>query len=90
MYVVKCAIPGTRFFTQFETLSDEQARESLHEAWTTPEQRRYNAEHTTCETCKGRGYRVYRTKDHRTIRENHGCPTCLGTGAVPKLWPSRA
>lgn len=90
MYRVSCPIAGTKFFSQFETLSDEASLRELLNAWSTPAQQKYNAEHTTCGTCKGRGYRVYRTKDHKTVRENVGCQTCLGTGAVPKLWPSRA
>jgi hypothetical protein len=90
MYEVKCAIPGTRYFSRFETLSAEQAREALHEAWTTTEQRKYNAEHTTCEACRGRGYKTFRGKNGQLVREAMGCSTCLGVGAVPKLWPARA
>jgi hypothetical protein len=90
MYKFSCPIPGTKFFGQFETLSDDQAREALHESWTTQEQRKYNAEHATCPTCKGRGYKVHRTSGGQTIRENVGCQSCLGTGAVSKLWPARA
>lgn len=94
MYKVSCPITGTRYFERFETLSDEGSRSALLEAWATPEQRAYNAQHDTCQTCKGRGYEVRRYTDRagrtQTERDNCGCRTCLGTGAVPLMWPSRA
>lgn len=90
MYKVSCPIPGTKFYSQFETLDDASSLKSLREAWTTPEQAKYNAEHETCSTCRGRGYKVYRDKGGHTVRENVGCHTCKGTGATPRMWPSRA
>lgn len=40
----------------------------------TKAQKRYNQEHSTCGSCKGRGT----LKRH----DNVGCPACNGTGAV--------
>jgi hypothetical protein len=80
--------PG--YYEAFEHASDEDNKQALLNAWTTPEQQLYNLTHDTCGECHGRGYKQYRNKQGRIIRENVGCPVCLGTGAVPKMWPSRA
>jgi DnaJ-class molecular chaperone len=72
------------YFDSFETLTDEQARQALHDSWTTMEQRIYNAMIETCPECKGQGYLKHRTKSGQVVRENCGCPQCKGTGAILK------
>ena len=69
------------FYPAFATSSDEQSRQGLLEAWSTPEQRKYNAATVTCSECRGRGYRV-QYKGRQATRENCGCPKCLGLGKV--------
>lgn len=71
------------FFESFETLSAEQARQTLLEAWSTPEQRAYNASTVQCPSCRGWGYRVER-RGREVVRDNCGCWNCGGTGKVPK------
>jgi ssDNA-binding Zn-finger/Zn-ribbon topoisomerase 1 len=83
VYKLGNALPNG-FFESFETLTDEQSRQALLDAWATPEQQIYNLMHTTCPTCKGQGRVVHRTKGGQAIRENCGCPQCKGTGAVLK------
>lgn len=70
------------FYAGFETLTAEQAKEALLEAWSTPEQREYNRSTVQCRECKGWGYRIIR-KGRETVRESSGCPVCLGLGKVP-------
>lgn len=67
-------------FRAFAVLTDEQARQALHDSWTTPEQQAHNAwlraERQPCGRCHGRGCT---RKDQRV-----GCHVCLGVGHVPK------
>lgn len=77
------------FFKAFETLTDEQAKQSLLEAWSTPEQREYNENTVQCSGCKGWGYRIIR-RGRETIRETVGCAECLGLGKVPKRQEQKA
>lgn len=79
--------PG--YYGAFEHASDEDNKQALLDAWTTPEQQLYNRMHKTCDGCNGRGYKSHRNKQGKIIRENVGCDVCKGTGAVPKMWPSR-
>src|SRR5689334_7901598 len=74
--------PG--WYSAFEVADDADDKRSLHEAWTTPEQRAYNASRRTCPDCRGRGYLQERDRRGRVYRENCGCQTCLGLGSVPK------
>lgn len=83
MYKLGAQLPNG-FFDSFETLTDEQARQGLLDAWATPEQQIYNLMHTTCPSCKGQGYLKHRTKGGQVVRENCGCPQCKGTGAILK------
>ena len=59
----------------------------LPELWSTPEQREYNQDNRqnwcTCPVCKGWGYKMQR-RGRQVIRENVGCPECLGLGKVAK------
>lgn len=68
----------TGFYGAFETSPD-----SFLELWSTPEQREFNASHTRCSECDGWGYLKYRSRG-QVVRENCGCPVCLGTGTVPR------
>jgi hypothetical protein len=70
------------FFSAFETLDDEAAKEALRSSFSTVDQHIFNAMHTTCTKCNGQGYAVYR-QGRRVIRENVGCSRCLGLGVVP-------
>lgn len=83
MYTLGNKLPNG-FFESFETLTDEQARQALLDAWATPDQQLYNLMHDTCPTCKGQGYVKHRAKGGQVVRENCGCPQCLGTGAIVK------
>lgn len=87
MYKLNNQLPNG-FYESFETLTDEQSRQALLDAWATPEQQLYNLMHKTCDTCKGKGYMVHRIKvgdrGFRFEREQCGCQTCKGTGAVLK------
>jgi DnaJ-class molecular chaperone len=73
------------FYSSFETLAESQAKQALLEAWSTEEQRAYNASTAQCASCKGWGYRIIR-KGRETIREKAGCPDCLGLGKIPKRY----
>lgn len=75
--------PG--FYEAFESNSPEQELDGLYESWTTDEQRAHNASHRTCDSCRGRGYAQVRQRNGRVERENVGCQTCLGTGAVLRV-----
>ena len=87
MYVLGNKLPNG-YFASFETLTDEQAKQALLDAWSTPEQQIYNLMHRTCGTCNGRGYKVERDRRGRVIAaENVGCTTCHGTGAIPLEFP---
>lgn len=77
------------FFKAFETLTTEQAKQALLEAWSTPEQREYNASTVQCSACKGWGYRIIR-RGRETIRETVGCQACLGLGKIPKRQEHKA
>lgn len=86
MYVLSNRKPDG-FYGQFETLTDEQSRKALLDAWSTPDQQIYNLMHTTCPACNGFGYAVRRTKvggRYVLERDNIGCYQCKGTGAVLK------
>src|SRR5687768_14904645 len=72
---------GIPSYSAFAVADREQTREYLLSQWSTPEQRKYNANHTTCGACRGRGYAVYR-RSGVTIRESVGCQRCGGLGAV--------
>ena len=63
------------WYNSFLMGTPEESREALINSWTTPEQRKYNREHTTCPRCRGRGYT---RKDGRV-----GCNVCTGTGSIP-------
>lgn len=54
----------------------------------TPEQQAYNATTVTCDSCHGRGYKLYKDKG-RMVGENIGCQQCGGTGKVPRLSAGR-
>jgi hypothetical protein len=89
VYTLGNKIPNTEFYASFETLTDEQSKQALLDAWATPTQQLYNLMHKTCPECKGRGYRrfnVERTRGRppRWENENCGCPQCKGTGAILK------
>ena len=83
MYILGAKLPNG-YHASFETLTDEQARQQLLDAWSTPEQQLYNLMHKTCPTCKGQGYVKHRGKGGQVVRENCGCPQCHGTGAILK------
>ena len=74
----------------FETLTDEQHRQALHESWCPAHLREFNAAHERCSACDGWG--SLRSKQGgRYVRENTGCPECQGLCVVPKpkLWEGR-
>jgi hypothetical protein len=79
--VYKLHVDAAGAVTAFETLTAQGSRLGLMDAWSTPEQRQYNAAHTTCPSCQGQGYHVYK-RSREVIREAVGCDTCLGTAAV--------
>ncbi len=66
----------------FETLTAEGARQELLEAWSTPEQRAYNASTHTCPACNGQGYKVTRVRGQQPVRDKAGCYECLGLGKL--------
>ena len=76
-------IGGGASYQAFETLTDEQAKQELLNAWSTPEQQEYNRSTTQCPSCRGWGYKIIR-RGRETIRETVGCQTCLGLGKLPK------
>lgn len=80
---------GNGFYSSFETLTDDQAKQQLLEAWSTPEQQAYNRSTVQCIECKGWGYKIIR-RGKETIRENTGCPKCLGLGKIPKAVEAKA
>jgi Zn ribbon nucleic-acid-binding protein len=82
MYKPINKLPMSEFYAAFEIAADDD----LLLQWSTPEQREFNAAHTTCPTCEGRGYATYWDKNSRTlVRECIGCDTCLGTGSIKKV-----
>lgn len=74
--------PG--FYQSVEIASDAESRRAFLEAFATPEQRAYNASKVTCSDCRGHGYYIYRERG-ALVRENVGCNTCKGIGAVPRM-----
>ena len=64
------------WYNSFIMGTEEQSRQALVESWTTPAQRKFNAQHDQCPRCRGRGYT---RKDGRV-----GCHICQGLGVVPK------
>lgn len=63
------------WFAEFGTATAEQSVQSLQDGWCGPKQRAFNAAHTTCGRCHGRGY---------TRRDGKmSCSECGGTGSVP-------
>jgi DnaJ-class molecular chaperone len=88
VYKLGASISGSPFFESFETLTDEQSLQALHESWTTLDQRLYNAMHKTCPTCLGQGVGVDRVfirgQRPQIVRDKVGCYECKGTGAVLK------
>ena len=62
------------WYSSFLMGEDTESSESFIRAFTTEGGRLYNATHTACPRCKGRGYT---RKD-----ENIGCHVCLGLGGV--------
>lgn len=84
MFKAECPIPGKPgFFNQFRVDSPEEARQALIDSWATPEQQIFNLMHKSCNDCKGKGYKVYRSKG-QLVRERAGCDVCLGLGVVPR------
>lgn len=84
MYKPECPIPSRPgFFSQMRINTTEEAKQSLLDAWSTPEQQIFNLMHRQCPACRGRGYAVYRSRGE-LVRENVGCDNCLGLGVVPK------
>jgi hypothetical protein len=90
VYILGAKLPNG-YHASFETLTDEQARQGLLDAWATTEQQIYNLTHTTCPTCNGRGVErhksVYKVGGQTKVRfeyDNCGCSQCHGTGAVLK------
>lgn len=71
--------PG--FYSSFEIADDAESKRAFIESFSTPEQRAYNASKRTCGDCRGLGYYVYRNRG-QLVRENVGCDTCGGTGAL--------
>jgi hypothetical protein len=71
------------FFESFEVAMYPEAWLTGSEAWSTPEQRAYNASTQTCPSCKGWGYQIQR-RGKEVIRDNCGCQTCLGLGKVKR------
>lgn len=71
------------YYESFETLTDEQSRQELRDAWATPIQQLYNLMHKTCPDCNGQGYQITRIRQV-VVRDNVGCYECKGTGAVLK------
>ena len=84
MYTPQNPLPGKPgFYESFRMDSPEEARRSLLDAWSTPEQQIFNLMHEQCPKCKGRGYLVYRQKG-QLVRERAGCERCLGLAVVPR------
>lgn len=84
MFKAECPIPSRPgFFSQFRISSPEEAKQSLLDAWATPEQQIFNLMHEQCPDCRGRGYRVYRSKG-TLVRERVGCDRCQGLAVIPK------
>ena len=81
---VECPIPGRPgFFSQMRINTPEEERQALRDAWSTPEQQIFNLMHEQCRTCRGHGYKVYRSKG-TLVRERVGCDVCLGLGVLPR------
>lgn len=89
MFKAECPIPSRPgFYSQFRVDSPEEARQALLDSWSTPEQQIYNLMHEQCPVCRGRGYKVYRSKG-TLVRERAGCDKCLGTGTVARRTSER-
>lgn len=83
MFVTQEPLPDGSY-NRFLTLTEEQAKEELLKAWSTPAQREYNRSTRTCSTCRGRGYLSRKLgKRGQFDNEKCGCPVCLGLGKVP-------
>lgn len=84
MFKAECPISGRPgFFGSMRINTPEEERQSLLDAWSTPEQQIFNLMHTQCDACRGRGYKVYRSRG-QLVRERAGCDKCLGIGVVPR------